>query len=66
VLGTTVGELMQKNSHSCDVTLALPKAASLLHNKGTQRLFVLNNQKHPIGVLTRGDVVRAIASHQTN
>ena len=66
VLGTTVGELMQKNSHSCDVTLDLPKAASMLHNKGTQRLFVLDDQKHPIGVLTRGDVVRAIASHQTN
>ena len=32
VLGTTVGELMQKNSHNCDVTLTLPKAASMLHN----------------------------------
>lgn len=66
VLGTTVGELMQKSSHSCDGTLDLPKAASMLHNKGTQRLFVLDNAKHPIGVLTRGDVVRAIASQQTN
>ena len=50
VLGTTVGELMQKNSHSCDGTLDLPKAASMLHNKGTQRLFVLDNEKNPIAI----------------
>ena len=63
VLGTSVNDLMRKNVHSCQGDLPLPKAASLLHERGTQRLFVLDTAKKPVGVVTRGDVVRALASH---
>ena len=62
VLGNSVGDLMHRDSHSCEVSLPLPKAASMLHEKGTQRLIVVDAQRHPVGVLTRGDVVRALAS----
>ena len=65
VLGTTVADLMRKDSHSCQGSLPLPKAASHLHDRGTQRLFVVDDAGTPIGVLTRGDVVRALASQQT-
>ena len=63
VLGTSVNDLMRKDVHSCQGDLPLPKAASLLHERGTQRLFVLDTAKKPVGVVTRGDVVRALASH---
>ena len=65
VLGNSVGDLMHRDSHSCDVSLPLPKAASMLHEKGTQRLIVVDAQRHPVGMLTRGDVVRALASAQS-
>ena len=65
VLGNSVGDLMHRDSHSCEGSLPLPKAASMLHDKGTQRLIVVDAQRRPIGVLTRGDVVRALASAQT-
>ena len=65
VLGNSVGDLMHRDSHSCEVSLPLPKAASMLHEKGTQRLIVIDAQRHPVGVLTRGDVVRALASAQS-
>ena len=65
VLGTTVADLMRKDSHSCQGSLPLPKAASQLHDRGTQRLFVVDDAGTPIGVLTRGDVVRALASQET-
>ena len=65
VLGNSVCDLMHRDSHSCDVSLPLPKAASMLHEKGTQRLIVVDAQRHPVGVLTRGDVVRALASAQS-
>ena len=64
VLGNTVGDLMRRDSHSCASNLPLPKAASMLHDKGTQRLIVVDEQRCPVGVLTRGDVVRALASAQ--
>ena len=62
VLGSTVGEVMSKSPHHCEADLSLPAAAKLLHERSTQRLFVLNEAKQPVGVLTRGDVVRALAS----
>ena len=65
VLGNSVGDLMHRDSHSCDVSLPLPKAASMLHEKGTQRLIVVDTDRRPVGVLTRGDVVRALASAQS-
>ena len=64
VLGNSVADLMRRDSHSCDVSLPLPKAASMLHEKGTQRLIVVDAERRPVGVLTRGDVVRALASAQ--
>ena len=64
VLGNSVGDLMHRDSHSCEVSLPLPKAASMLHDKGTQRLIVVDAERRPVGVLTRGDVVRALASAQ--
>ena len=65
VLGNTVGDLMHRESHSCEGSLPLPKAASMLHDKGTQRLIVVDAERRPVGVLTRGDVVRALASAQS-
>ncbi|CAK23592.1 CBS domain-containing protein [Synechococcus sp. CS-197] len=64
VLGNTVADLMSRDSHSCAHSLPLPKAASMLHEKGTQRLIVIDDERRPVGMLTRGDVVRALASAQ--
>ncbi len=62
VLGSSVGEVMSKHPHTCGADLPLPSAAKLLHERSTQRLFVLDGEQRPVGVLTRGDVVRALAA----
>lgn len=62
VLGSTVGDVMGSKPHSCSASTSLPAAAHLLHDRGTQRLFVLDDQEALVGVLTRGDVVRALAA----
>ena len=62
VLGSTVGEVMSQNPHSCSADTPLPAAARQLHDRSTQRLFVLDGERRPVGVLTRGDVVRALAA----
>jgi CBS domain-containing protein len=65
VLGSTVGDVMgSRHPHSCPIGTSLPAAARLLHDRGTQRLFVLDDQKKLAGVLTRGDVVRALAAEE--
>ena len=46
VLGSTVADVMgSHHPHSCPVGTSLPAAARLLHDRGTQRLFVLDEQK---------------------
>ena len=42
VLGTTVKDLMRKVTHTCSLELGLPKAASQLHDRSTQRLFAVS------------------------
>jgi len=64
-LGETVGEVMTKDSlitvHS---DKALQKAAQLMHEKNVRRLLVIDDAGHLIGILTRGDIIRAMAASQ--
>ena len=62
VLGNSVGEVMGHHPHTCGPDTSLPAAARQLHTSSTQRLFVLDGERRPVGVLTRGDVVRALAA----
>ena len=62
VLGSSVGEVMGSHPHTCSADTTLPAAARQLHDRSTQRLFVLDDARKPTGVLTRGDVVRALAA----
>jgi CBS domain-containing protein len=58
VLGSTV---MTAKPHTCSSSTTLPQAARLLNDRRVQRLFVVNEAGDMVGVLTRGDVVRALA-----
>jgi CBS domain-containing protein len=62
VLGSSVGDVMGQHPHTCMGDTPLPAAAKQLHERSTQRLFVLDDARRPVGVLTRGDVVRALAA----
>jgi len=61
VLGSTVGDVMSAQPHTCAASTSLPQAARLLNDRRIQRLFVVDDQGTVVGVLTRGDVVRALA-----
>jgi len=62
VLGTTVADVMEHHPHACSAEARLPEAARQLHDRSTQRLFVVDDERRPLGVLTRGDIVRALAA----
>ena len=61
VLGNSVADVMREAVHSIGAGALLPEAARQLHDRCTQRLFVLDDEHRPVGVLTRGDIVRALA-----
>lgn len=64
-LGQTVGEVMTKKD-LVTVTPETPvrQAAQLMHERKVHRLLVVDADAMLVGILTRGDIVRFMASHQ--
>jgi CBS domain-containing protein len=61
-LGQTVGEVMSKNPVTISPDKPLREAAKLIQDHKVQRLPVLDNVGKVIGILTRGDIIRAMAA----
>ena len=61
-LGATVGEVMTKNPITTKLTQPLAAAARLMHDKDVHRLPVIDPDGKVVGILTRGDIIRAMAS----
>ncbi|MEQ8536427.1 MAG: CBS domain-containing protein [Coleofasciculus sp. D1-CHI-01] len=59
-LGQTVGEVMTHAPVVVKPDQPLRKAAKLMQDKSLRRLAVTDNQGKVIGVLTAGDIVRAM------
>ncbi len=63
VLGQTVGEVMTKNPISIQPEKSVKEAAQLLNAKKINRLPVLNSAGEIIGMITKGDIIRAMAAN---
>lgn len=63
-LGQTVGEVMSKDPITTSPEKTLTEAARVMHDKDVHRLPVLDESGQVIGILTRGDIVRAMAASQ--
>jgi CBS domain-containing protein len=63
-LGQTVGEVMTRHPVTIHPDKTLREAAQLMHEHSVQRLPVLNSEDQVVGILTRGDIVRAMAAEQ--
>jgi CBS domain-containing protein len=63
-LGQTVGEVMTTNPITIPPDKTVKEAARLMHDRNIHRLPVLDSAGQVIGILTRGDIVRAMAASQ--
>ncbi len=63
-LGQTVGEVMSKNPITIFPDKTLREAATIMHDRSVHRLPVLDGTDQVIGILTRGDIIRAMAASQ--
>jgi CBS domain-containing protein len=61
-LGQTAGEVMSKNPITITPDKTVKQAAQLMHDRNVHRLPVLDEAGQAIGILTRGDIIRAMAS----
>ena len=63
-LGQTVGEVMTRDPITIAPDRSLHEAARLMHERSIHRLPVLDAERHVVGILTRGDIVRTMAAEQ--
>lgn len=63
-LGQTVGDVMSKNPITITPEKTVREAAKIMHDRSVHRLPVLDSAGQVIGILTRGDIVRAMAAEQ--
>ncbi|GAP97161.1 CBS domain-containing protein [Leptolyngbya sp. NIES-2104] len=63
-LGQTVGEVMSSAPVTTTSDTPLSKAAKVMHDRKVHRLPVVDSAGHVVGILTRGDIVRAMAAEQ--
>ena len=65
-LGQTVGEVMSTNPITVKPDQPLRKAAKLMQEKSIRRLAVTDEEDKVIGILTTGDIVRAMVAEFSN
>jgi CBS domain-containing protein len=61
VLGQTVGEVMSKNPITISPDQPVKEAATIMHQRSIHRLPVIDGTGQVIGILTRGDIIRAMS-----
>ncbi len=61
-LGQTAGEVMSRDPTTIIADKPISDAARVMHDRNIRRLLVLDDAGHLIGILTRGDIVRAMAA----
>jgi len=61
-LGQTVGEVMTTDAITIKPEKPLPQAAKLMHEKHIRRLPVVDDTGKVMGILTRGDIIRTMAT----
>ncbi len=61
-LGATVGEVMTDDIVTCGPDDTLEQAATLMHEEDVSRLPVVGEDGRLVGIIARGDIVRAIVS----
>jgi len=61
VLGQTVGEVMSKNPITISPDQSVKEAAKIMHQRSIHRLPVIDGTGQVIGILTRGDIIRAMS-----
>lgn len=61
-LGATVGEVMADDPVTCGPDASIEEAATLMHDHDVSRLPVVDADGRLVGLLARGDLIRAIVA----
>jgi CBS-domain-containing membrane protein len=63
-VGATVADVMSTDAPTCREDDTLETVATTLHNRGLSRLAVVDGDGRLVGIVSRGDLVRAIVGDE--
>ncbi|MDQ4133650.1 MAG: CBS domain-containing protein [Actinomycetota bacterium] len=63
-VGSTVGEVMDSDPASCGPDDTLESVATVMHERNISRLPVVDGDGRVVGIVSRGDLVRAIIADE--
>jgi CBS domain-containing protein len=63
-LGATVGEVMSAEPVTVDIIASVEDAATVMHDHEISRVAVVDGDGHLVGLIARGDIVKAIVQDQ--
>jgi len=63
-LGKTVGEVMEDDPPSVQPDATVEDVATLLHDRAVSRVAVVDAERQVVGIVSRGDLVRALRRAQ--
>jgi len=63
-LGGSVGEVMSKKAITCGPDATIEDAATLMHREDVSRLAVVASDGTLLGLIARGDIVRALVREE--
>ena len=61
-VGATVADVMNDEPRSCRPNDTLEQVATVMHEKNVSRLAVVDDDERLVGVIARGDLVRALVA----
>jgi CBS domain-containing protein len=64
-VGATVGDVMTPKPRTCGPDDTLEQVATVLHDHGLSRLPVVDDEGRLLGIVSRGDLVRALTSGES-
>lgn len=65
-MGTiTVADIMERDAYSCSSRATLEDVTAALIELGVSSLPVVDDERHVVGFISDGDIMRAIAEHKT-
>ncbi len=59
-LNTKLEEVMSTTIYSIPEDASIREAAQEIKKNGVSRLFVFNHQEEPVGIISMGDIIRAL------
>jgi len=63
-VGATVADVMDPEAPTCREDDTLETVATILHERGASRLAVVDEDRRLLGIVSRGDLVRAIVGDE--